>query len=462
MIRPILCTVGFILLLFVGLTTLASAGERTNITGLGMGRTGVASSRGLDAIGVNPANLVAKDGALVTVSLLPFGMNVGSDFLTYDLYNDYFTGVATDSGRVGRYLTEADKQRILDAFTSDVGHGGLDFETRGFGLSLNFESLGTFALTISDRVSASGAIPREYLQFMFYGNPPGSVYDLKETSAKAEWIRDYTLSFAMQLPGLPFLRAGFAGASVKIIQGFSYIALERFNSKLTTSADGVLDGVVDTWSRRAGFNPSDEDFTPFPAPAGNGIGFDFGVAAELNDFARVGLSVTDVGSISWKRNLKENVASGTIHLDNPLDQAQRDSVENAVKGEERPGQEFSSPLPAVLRLGASFELHRLDAVKSLVAGELVVAVDYTQGLSDAPGASLTPRFSIGMQYSPWKFLPIRAGASFWGAEATGLSLGLGFHAGVFEIDIASESVEWLVDPGSFSRGSLALGMKIKI
>jgi hypothetical protein len=450
-----------LLLLLLGYST-AGAGERTNVAGLGMGRTAVASSRGLDAVGINPANLVAHDGALVTLSILPLGVNVGSDFLSYDLYSEYFTGVATDSGRVGRYLTDADKQHILDAFTSGVGHGGLDFETRAFGLSLAFETVGAFAFTVSDRIAATGAIPQEYVQFLFFGNPPGSVYSFGETEASVEWLRDYALSFGMQLPEFPFVQAGYAGASVKIIHGFSYFALERFNSRMTTSTDGVLDATIDTWTRKAGFDPGDGDFTPFPAPGGTGLGFDLGVAADLNDYARVGLSVTDIGSITWKNNLTENVASGVIHLDNPLDAAQRDSVENAVKGEEREGQQFSSPLPTTLRMGVAFELHKISALKPLLYGELIVAADYTQGVTEAPGTSLRPRLSLGLEYSPWKFLPIRAGASFWGEEEPSFGIGLGFHAGFFEFDIAAESVEWLVNPGTFSRGAFAMGMKIKI
>jgi len=39
-------------------TCLLSAGERTDIQGIGMARTFTASTRGLDAAGINPANLL--------------------------------------------------------------------------------------------------------------------------------------------------------------------------------------------------------------------------------------------------------------------------------------------------------------------------------------------------------------------------------------------------------------------
>ena len=450
------------LLLVLLLPGSAQAGERTNVMGLGMGRTAAACARGLDAIGINPARLSGPENTLITISLLPFGMNAGTDFLTYDLYTEYFTGVATDSGRVGRYLTDADKRTILDAFDGGLGSGTLELETRALGLALDFDDVGIFAFTMTDRVAAFGRLPQEYLRFVFYGNAPGSLYDFGETSVKAAWTREYSLTYARSLPALPFIASSTAGVSIKLVQGFSYFAVERFNSVLATSADGVLDGTVDFWSRRAGLDPAVDRMTPFPAPAGKGIAFDMGLAAAVNDILRAGLSVTDIGSISWTGGVRQTVASGVIHLDNPLDEAQRDSVEDALRGNEREGSGFSTSLPTTLRLGVAVELHRITTLRSLIYGELLVAADYTQGLVDAPGTSTTGRFSFGLQYAPWKFLPLRAGASFWGAEGSSLAFGFGLRLGAFELDLATETVEWLVSPGTFSRGSAALGMKLRI
>ncbi|HTO94863.1 MAG TPA: hypothetical protein VMM80_10805, partial [Bacteroidota bacterium] len=82
----------------------ARAGDGTNIRGLGMARATTASSRGLDAVGINPANLALPDDAGVEFSLVPVGVGLGSDFLTYGLYNKFFTGVETPTGRVARNL----------------------------------------------------------------------------------------------------------------------------------------------------------------------------------------------------------------------------------------------------------------------------------------------------------------------------------------------------------------------
>ena len=60
---------------------LLAGGERVNVRGMGMAGTFDATSRGLDAVGINPANLGLPDKGTVTMSLVPFGLHFGSDVL---------------------------------------------------------------------------------------------------------------------------------------------------------------------------------------------------------------------------------------------------------------------------------------------------------------------------------------------------------------------------------------------
>ena len=440
----------------------ACGGERTNVAGLGMGRTGVAASRGLDAIGINPANIAHGDGSFLTVSLLPVGLNMGSDFLTYDLYSEYFTGIATDSGRFGRYLTAADKQRLLESFPGAFGNGVLDVEARGFGLGLAFKGLGTVVVSITDRIAGRGTLSRAYAEFLLFGNPPGSDYDFGQMGGRVAWTREFGLSVAAALPWLPLIADLSAGITVKFVQGFSYHAAERFHARLTTSTDGYLNGEVDTWTRSAGFDPASSEFSVFPAPAGRGFGFDFGLSGRVNEYAGIGFSITDIGSVHWSGNVTETISSGTFALDDPLDPARRDSVERLLKGETREGMPFTVSLPATLRLGAVIELHRIAGLRRFISGELLFAADYTQGLVEVPGTTHTPRCSFGLEYSPWPFLPLRTGISLWGAEQTGFAFGVGFRSRVVDLDCAVENMEWVVAPATFSRGAFAFGVKFKI
>jgi hypothetical protein len=69
--------------------------------------------------------------------------------------------------------------------------------------------------------------------------------------------------------------------------------------------------------------------------------------------------------------------------------------------------------------------------------------------------------SLGVEYRPFTFLPLRAGVAFGGEDRFNLAFGLGFHSSVFDLDLASENLNWIFNTDSFSYASLALGMKIK-
>jgi hypothetical protein len=445
-------------------TGVLSGGERTDVQGIGMARTFTASTHGLDAAGINPANLIGGDREYVIQFGLPrVGMHVGSDFLTYDLYEKYFTGIKTDSGRVARYLTDTDKQDILNSFPDGVGTLSADAELRPIGLMVKL-GFGALALTVTERVASSASIPHEYAEFLFYGNTPGSVYDFSQTHLAGSWTREYGLTFATQLPDLPFFSNVTGGVGLKLVHGFAYAELDRFNTSLITSTSGVLTGTLDLHARTSRIDELTDaysgPFSPFPAPAGTGIGIDLGMAGSLTEYMRVGISVTDIGSLTWTRNVEEVTADSTLVVSDPLDPDQNNGIQDAVNGKSKPGADFTTSLPTMLRIGVAVDLHKVPFFQSFIVGELMVAADYNQGLADAAGSPRNPRVSLGMQWSPLPFLPLRTGVSFGGTDHYNWALGFGFHLGVFDIDFASENVSWLFATKGTSYGSAAVGMRL--
>lgn len=436
------------------------AEERTNVRSMSMARTGVALSRGLDAVGLNPAGLALPEGGTVTIGLFPLGAHVGSDFLDYGLYTKYFTGVESEDGRVARFLSDEDLQDLLNHFDEDVGRFGIDVEARLFGLSVAIENVGGFAFTVTDRGAAQVLLPRDYIEFMANGNPPGSFYDFSETDVRASWTRAYALSFGTEIPVIPGVRWMGAGASVKLVHGFAYYEVERFNTTLHTSDNATLTGTVDFRSRSSKFEHDVKEYRPFPQPAGKGFGIDIGVASAVNDYLVVAMSVTDIGSVLWKKHVEDTYADTTLIVDDPLRSEQREAVEDVVEGNTYPGSAFTSRLPAVLRVGVAVNVRQVPAFSD-ISGEMVVALDYHQGLVEAPGNTSNPRFSLGVEYIPLDWLPLRTGISVGGTDGFNYALGFGVHFGVFSFDIGSENVTWLFQPKSFARGSLAMGMKLK-
>jgi hypothetical protein len=279
--------------------TLSAGGDGPNVRSAAMGRTGVAAARGLDAVGINPANLAIDDGNTVGFGLVPFGGKIGSDFLTYGLYNKFFTGVESDTGRVGRYLTTSDKQEILDAFPGGIGEIGAGVDIRPFSLAIRMGNLGTVAFTMTEHVGGLVRIPKEYAQFILNGNTPGSVYDFSGTAGSAEWTREYAVSYGREVPTFWLFDAAYAGVAVKLVHGYAHMDVQRFNSVLTTGTNGVLDAQMDVLARfsRVDMMKDGGDFTPFPAPAGSGMAFDLGFTGVLFNFVTAGVSVTDIGSL---------------------------------------------------------------------------------------------------------------------------------------------------------------------
>jgi hypothetical protein len=323
------------------------------------------------------------------------------------------------------------------------------------------------AFSITERVSAEVGVPRESLEFLFYGNTPGSAYRFEGSALAATWTREYGLTYGLDLGRLGPAESFRVGATVKAVHGFGYAELVRSHTVLETSEYGALNGSMDVLARVSGADPfqggSDgAAFSLFPAPAGSGVGADLGVAAVLGRAWTVGVSVTDIGSITWKHGVKEYVSTGTLYLDDPLSQSQRDSVEDAVVGEERPGPAFSTSLPTALRTGMSVAVHKLPWGRDFLGGEVVVAVEYDQGFTSMPAGFKSGRLGIGMEYAPISLIALRGGASFAGGRSAIMAIGLGIRTGVVDLDVAAENVDWIFTPRALSTGSMAMGFTVRI
>ena len=448
---------------------LFAEGERSNVRGIGMARTFVVGSRGLDAVAINPANLAYPADGAVTFSFLPLGplgLHVGTDFLDYGLYTTYFTGVETDTGNVARYLTPPDKQRILDAFSGSGGKLTADVEALLFGITVRIGSLGAAAFTVTEQAGGYVNIPRDYAAFLFNGNPPGTTYDFGATDVKASWTRTYALSYGGVIRQPGFLKSLAAGGAIKLIHGFGYADVQRFNTVLSTAANGVLSGSVHLLSRAAGADfleggDHSPGYQPFPKPAGSGYAVDLGVAGAVNDYLSFGLSVTDVGAMRWNANVQKTSVDTLMVVDDPLVLSNRDGIERTLKGRKGTADPFYSNLPTQLRMGVAVQVDKLPAFDHF-PGTMLAELDYNQGFQNTPGSTRIPRVSLGVEYLPLGWLPLRTGVSFGGIDHFNLAFGFGLSLGVFEFGLASENVSWLFEPTTFSQASISMGMRWRI
>jgi hypothetical protein len=441
----------------------AQGGSQSNIVGLGMARTSTVTSRGVDAIGINPANFAVPESPGFSLTALPFGIRLGTDFLNYGLYRQYLTGVSTDSGTVGYYLTDQDKDKILSGFSSGMGTINGDMDAKLIGVSFYGSGFGGLGFGISEKVSAKGVLSKDFLRFLLYGNSPGQTFSFSNTEVRAWWLREYSLSYACSFENAFGLNVLAVGVAVKHITGFGYFDLEEVNTSFISSSQDVVTGHAEYLSHRAGADflssATGSSFTPFPAPAGTGWGFDFGVNARVTSFLSFGVSATDVGSLQWTRNTRERHSNGDFIIDDAFSKAQQDSLENLVKGSDQKVGGFGTQLPTAVHVGFALELGQSQFAENLP--DALLAFDYDQGFNEMPGNSTKPRFSVGLELKLLSWFPLRSGVSMGGADQRSWAFGFGWHVGPVALDAATEDLLSLLQPNQASKVSAGIGMQIR-
>ena len=245
-----------LLALDVVMTTASFAGgDKYSPRLVGMGRAFTAFSRGLDAVGVNPANLALNDrDATVTINILPIGFSIGSDLINLQIFNDYFQGYtdpATGQQAIdpvtgkpkGRFLTEADKDKILELFPSGIARTQTRFETAPIGISLQIGHLG-FAIVPSIQTSINLDLDKAYLEFPLRGYGAGKSYSFDGTAINGQSVAEMNFSAAYMLPfEFSMVKEIAVGVGVKYLQGLAFIATDHYKGSIhpvtTTNPGGV-------------------------------------------------------------------------------------------------------------------------------------------------------------------------------------------------------------------------------
>ncbi len=455
-------------------TAILHGGDRSNVRGMGMARTLIACSRGTEALGINPANLALHGRSPFSLSLAPFGFRISTELFSYDIYQEYFTGVAEtspDGTREPRYLTNEDKDRILGSLPEGVGSTRFDFEAMALGVSLTTEKLGGFGLSVVDRAGALVELPRDYVRFFLYGlDSTGSQYVFDGTGVSAWWWREYNVSYGFRIPiELRIPQSVYVGLGVKFLRGYGMMETQRYAASLANRRVGAnqyqLEVGFDYLARRSGVDFLDQDkeadFTPFPEPAGKGTGFDIGVSAQVMPGLFVAASVTDIGSIRWERNVVQTDGHYTMVLDDPFEEENVDSLERALRGTNHAGESFSTSLPTALRLGVAVESDDFAYLRFL-PGRMLLALDYNQGLNSSMGNTTRPRVSIGMEYRLVPFLPLRTGLSLGGGDGVRWAAGFGLDFYYLSFDLATENFGLVFSPKDFQMFSIAAGLRVRI
>jgi hypothetical protein len=454
----------------------ASASDRISLRSLGMGRSAVAGTRGTDAIGINPANIAIPDVGYVNISLVNTNFRASTELFTYDIYQKYFTGIDTGGTKRAAYpLTTQDKNDIRNQLPEN-GITGINIESMLAGVSLETALLGGIGFALIDHAGINFAFSRDYFDMLYLqGLPSNAKYNFSGTSFEAWWYREYNFSYGRRLPvHIPFLKNLYAGAALKMVRGYGIFQTTKNNSTIenktaaTDTGKNSILGNFDFLAQHAGidfFNTITNDsvthtFAFMPDPVGKGTGFDIGLSAEFSEGFIVGISVTDIGKITWDKNVMLTSGGGNVTYSGYTKEI-IDSLKDQIKGKESVGETFSTSLPTVFRIGATAQSDKVSFLKFL-PGRLLVAVEYAQGFNESLGNTTKPRLSLGAEYRIIPLLPLRTGFILGGNDKARWAFGFGLDFRALTLDFASDNFGMFFSPKNFNVASFGFGLKIRV
>lgn len=357
----------------------------------GMGGTGVANSRGLDAVDYNPANLAFSRG--FSMGLVTAAVDVHNNAISLDRYNEI----------TGAHLTTGDKEQLLNDIPEDGFR--LDADMRASVLGVHSGSL---ALTFNAIGAGSGNLDKDYFDLVLFGNQLGETVDFTNTNGEGYAVGQAALSYGQVLHTGKRARLSY-GLSAKYLQGIYEMHVEEAHGSMHTSLEAISgEAFVSTLS----------------AEGGRGYGLDFGLAMQTSGGWSLGASVENIYStMTWNQNVEARefrAHAGDVNVLN-------DDLDNAVVNSDTTfaSTNYNTTLPPQLRMGVSNRF-----------GPVSLALDYTQGFEDRGMSSTTPRFHLGGEFFSGGFLQPRFGLSTGGDSGTGASAGLGLRLGFWKVDLA--------------------------
>lgn len=458
----------------------ASADGRSNARGLGMSNASMVFSTGIDAYGINPANYdfhsnlklkkkndskrkESKAKSRWEFSIMSFGGAYGSDE-SIDFYNNYlkylsinresFTGIFTDFASVLNF-----RNNVLPAEKTDVNY---DFELKWFSVNYSNPKYLGVNITISDKIGLNtNVLSRdEYMPANYMVIPHSNGYDLvnvslNQSEAIAWWIRKYTLGIAKQLDFKGTIKNISIGFSAGLVHGFGNVI--TYNSNLNVNTYGITSQTggthVDSIKGKQAFytqaaltdffrdysDGAESHFTFFPKPAGTGYSFDIGITMQIGDKFKIAASVTELGKITWDYNTFINFDTNSFNYKdfylNSSDPTYNRFVNDLEGLDSRDTTStYKTDMPSKFRAGVMYQ----------PIENFLIEFDWVKGNNNLPGNTTKHIFSLGAEYYPVYFLPVRAGASVGGPEDWTVSIGSGIKFKNAVIDAAAYGINNMI------------------
>ncbi|HEX8426559.1 DUF5723 family protein [Hymenobacter sp.] len=425
--------------------SLQAQNELSNFTATGRGGVATTFATDYQAIGVNPANLGRPGGARIAFTIGEVGAGIGSRSLTRDQLRKFIYNTNDE-------LMPAEKQELARGFTSDNALN-LSADATTLGLAVQIPAIGGIA--ISNRLRSVGHVElnKNAAELLFLGkdapiyasasasNIPLVSEALDGSQLQFTALNEFNIAWGRRLVDLPLFQLS-AGAGYRYIQGVGIIDVRVKPGDLQaySSLSAVFDINYGNLTSNPDFNF--EARTNGLQPVGKGNGFDLGVSAEAGKALRLGMAVTDIGSMTWEGNLltatdqklKRLKSAGVGSYDFFKEAAEIFASGTDSLFQYQTGQNRKANLPTKLRAGAGFRISEF----------FETGLDVTLPLNTVAGNLTSPFVGAGLDYKPLSWLRLSSGVSGGAGYGVGIPLGITVSTSIYEGGISTRDITGLL------------------
>lgn len=463
-----------------------------NARNLSLGGGGTAYMTGYESAFINPANLGLFRGNNQILIGLPGDISIkaGGSLANVTTYNKYFTkGLTFDESTANNILNDwfGSSQTKMKDIGANVDIVPLAFVHKtgntSYGLALRFRTLAN----VSVNKGMAGLILHG-MDSNYFAN--GRPVNFTQTSYSVAELA-FSYSRKLNLGGfLPENQAVYIGVTPKLIGGISYEnadfqsnlkimgdSLVQHQFKYTVNTVGALsDDMQKFYQQRMDPNqsPNFDDLKPQDmfrgGLKGTGFGLDLGVTYIYNfdtsyqpytsnthgAFLTLSASVTDIGSVKFKKNAMQFVADNSISWDglkpskeeinskyngstsDYIDHVLKDSIATDIYGSFVPNKvtKLRVGLPATIHLGAYLKY-----------GKFGFTFDTGKGMNNYGMNSTNGYMVTGLEYYFFSFLPLRVGYLLGGKTSNSFSVGTGLEFRNFQFGVGAMTVNNSVNRG---------------
>ncbi|NOX88717.1 MAG: hypothetical protein GXO77_06805 [Calditrichaeota bacterium] len=395
-------------ILILLITSLSLYAQGFDGVGMSLADNYSALTRGIHALGYNPANIGIPRGNTLELNIVGMNLATFNNSFSYNTYQKFFVTNGNEN-----YWSDKDKKAFLDL----IPDGGLKINTEMNANVLGF-AFNNFAMAF--QTVAFGEVNSEPIKDLFgkalYGDSYTLDYELNYPSflhgssfggVKLSLAYAYPIRVRKYLPDFSFISVGI-GINYFMPMGVVQVEKSSLSVKRTQFDDFERnETTLVTQIRSAHAEGS--------TPAGKGKSYNFGVSALFRERWFFSLSFMDVGgSINYSTNAERM----TIEEYNSVDiyhssKISNESSERSIDTTETLSG-FDTGVPSFMRVGVAYTFKK----------NLIFTSEWKQGLNKNFGNSTTPRIGFGVHYKPLWWLPLRSGVSIGGS--TGFLLGMGF------------------------------------